>query len=119
MENFTTRTQCVDYLVAEGYDKAIAKIAINECFNQIPVAPEEDKDLCREVISETESKITTVPPELCKKAFDEVLLEDISINNVSISIQGEPKYDLMGELLPTELPPAAKEQNAPSTETQQ
>jgi hypothetical protein len=111
---FTTRHEAVAYLVETGKPLAMAKVAINECFNQIPVPKDEDNDLLRIVTGPETTQVATASTEIVNQAYDEVIGCDFDCGDEGISIMGELKYDLKGDLIP---PPA--EQNAPSTEVTQ
>lgn len=109
----TTRTQAIDFLVAEGKPLAMARVAVNEAFNQIPV--ENDKDELRMVVSPNESLIINeVSEESVLAAYDEVISSDFDSTEDGIFILDELKYDLEGDLIVAE-----QLQNAPSTDTQQ
>lgn len=115
---FTTRTECINFLVSQGLVEPLCKVAINECFNQVPVPAEEDNDLCRVLVSEVVSQVVKVPEDVCLAAYDEVIGNDVEIKHDGIYILDELKYNLEGELIP-QPEPAPAEQNAPSTETVQ
>lgn len=112
---FATRTQVVAYLVSEGKPENYAKAAVNEGFNF-----EQDgdtRDLCfREFDDEdfkpnTESTTVTdmsnseflptlVTPEFAISMYN-TFEEMFSVEGGAIFMDGEPMYDLQGNMLKT------------------
>src|SRR5687768_7946 len=99
MPHIKTRSEAVQLLVKHDKVEALAKVAINEVFNQIP--PDEPDDKLRMVIGEKDSLVLDeVSPETVLAAFDEVIGEDVEVDPQGISILGKLKYDLEGNVLP-------------------
>lgn len=122
MENnqtsIATRSAAVAFLIAAAKPEGLAKVVVNELFNQIPVKAEEDQDRLWVVTGADTSAIqqTTTGDELLE-AYDEIIASDVDIDPEGILVLDELKYTLFGDLIP---PPAAPaEGNAPSTDTVQ
>jgi hypothetical protein len=109
---FTTRTSAIAFLVSTGAPEAMARVAVNECFNTIP---HPDDDLLRTVTSLNTAQLCQVDEATLRSAYDDVIANDFDAQPDGIYILDVLKYDINGNpLLPDE-----DKQNAPSSDTVQ
>lgn len=96
---FKTRKECVDFLISKGCVEALAKVAINECFNQIPQPAETDEDLCRICTGPDSVELVVVPEETALEAYYEIVDNDLETKHDGIYILGELSYTLDGDVI--------------------
>lgn len=98
LHEFTTRTQAVKYLVTKGMSEPFAKAAIDQQFNYDPdfgdgVSDDKLRGMFEDLdIAGTQSFADL---DMVKRTWDGML----TIEDDKICVDGEPTYDLNGDLL--------------------
>lgn len=126
MNTFTTRALAIDFLESKDLPRALAKVAIKEIFDLGP--DDKPDDLCY-TFDGTNLKQVQPTEQQCLDAYNHVIGHMFDVNEQGITIYGELKYDLNGDLflddhLKPEQPkqpeqPTVPEQTAPAPTTQQ
>jgi hypothetical protein len=120
MNTFPTRALAIDFLESKELPRAMAKVAIKETFDLGPDVPADD--LCYS-FDGTNLKVINVTEQQCLDAYNNVIGHMFDVDEKGISIYGELKYDLNGDLYMDDHQkpeqPTQPEQTAPAPTTQQ
>jgi hypothetical protein len=121
MNTFTTRALAVDFLVSQGLVMAFAKVAVKETFDLGPDSPADD--FCWKLKGDDIVQVQPSEVQLIE-CYNEVVANKIDVDEQGISIYGELKYDLNGDLYmddheKPEQPKVPEQPTVPAPTTQQ